>query len=93
MKLKRYGKEPENQTRSRSFHSSRWSHDHPGSAGKLHTGRREAGLPMTGEDGGAHSAKPKEISCHTWQNGPETNSPIRQALSQALQLGVVDDGI
>src|SRR6266567_7936943 len=84
---------PENQTRSRSVRSSRWSHDHPGSAGKLHAGRRDAGFPIARKNGGAPSATTNDPACNTEQDGPETRSAVRQAVSKALQCRLVASGL
>src|SRR5947209_15954008 len=83
---------PENQTRSRSVRSSRWSHD-PLTECRKAACRAKGRRVSHCKKEGAHSATTNNPACNTEQDGPETRSAVRQAVSKALQCRLVASGL
>src|SRR5713101_2753223 len=84
----------EYQIRKRSFCSSRWESNDPLMERRKAAYRaKRSRFSNCKNERGAHSARPKRTSYNIEYNGPKTGSPVREALSKALQHRPLASGI
>src|SRR5438132_414577 len=84
----------EYQIGKRSFWSSRWERNDPLTERRKAAYRaKRSRFSHCKNERGAHSARPKRTSYNIEQNGPKTRSPVRQALSKAVQCRTLASGV